>query len=71
MTTTSTQPTASRKGLELTTVFFFATTAALTAGIIAMACHAPTFATMGAGGMSFIGAFTAGMKVIEFLYRSN
>ncbi|MFI8436947.1 hypothetical protein ACIGJO_25040 [Streptomyces sp. NPDC079020] len=70
MTTAQSQPSASRKGLEITTVFFAATTAALSAGIIATVFHAPAFVAISAGGMSFVAAFTLGMKVFEHLSHS-
>ncbi|THA22682.1 hypothetical protein E6R18_33130 [Streptomyces sp. A1277] len=70
MTTTSPQP-AARKGLEVTAVFFAATTAALAAGIVVALCHAQALAVVGAGGVTFSAAFGIGMKVIEYLSRSN
>ncbi|MFE2848674.1 hypothetical protein ACFXKS_35165 [Streptomyces scopuliridis] len=71
MTTTSTQPPATRRGLEVTTVFFAATTAGLTAGIVVALCHAPALAIMGSGGATFGVAFTVGMKVFEYLNNDN
>jgi hypothetical protein len=71
VTTTSAQPTATRKGLEVTTVFFAATTAALTAGIVAALCHAQALAIVGAGGATFGVAFGIGMKVFEHLSNGN
>ncbi|MFJ5222232.1 hypothetical protein [Streptomyces sp. NPDC088400] len=71
MTTTSAQPTATRRGLEVTTVFFSSTTAALTAGIVASLCHAPALAAVGAGGVTFGVAFGIGIKVFEYLNNDN
>ncbi|MFJ2671976.1 MULTISPECIES: hypothetical protein [unclassified Streptomyces] len=67
MTTTSSQPSATRRGLEVITVFFAATTAALTAGIVASICNASALAAVSAGGVTFAAAFGIGMKVFEHL----
>ncbi|AWL41033.1 MULTISPECIES: hypothetical protein [unclassified Streptomyces] len=70
MTTTSPQPHI-RKGLEVTTVFFASTTAALSAGIVAALWHAPALAIISAGGVTFGVVFGSGMTVVQYLNRSN
>ncbi|WP_406324148.1 hypothetical protein [Streptomyces niveus] len=71
MTTPSTQLTAARRWLEVTTVFFAATTAALSAGIVTAIFHAPALGVLGAGGLTFGAAFGVGMRIFEHLRQSN
>ncbi|OSC76542.1 hypothetical protein B5180_01970 [Streptomyces sp. BF-3] len=67
MSSVSPQTTQSRRVLEVVISFFVALSVALSAGITAALFKSPGFATVGAGGVSFVAAFTIVLAVFKHL----